>query len=61
MTFKAQFRFCGCKLCRLGLHRSGYSKAKVKRVIRAARHKDNLLARQQRDEEIGRAGMPYTD
>lgn len=54
-------KFCSCKRCRAGLHTGKNVRSMVKRVTRSARRKWNLLAVQERDEEITPVSIPYTD
>ena len=55
-----KIKFCSCKACRAGRHRKG-SHAITKSILRGARRRWNLLARQGRDEEISPVSAGYTD
>ena len=54
-------KFCSCRSCRIGRHRGSRNKAAIRRVMNGARRHWNLLAAQERDEEITAVSIPYTD
>ncbi len=54
-------KFCSCRPCRIGRHLGSRNKARIKRALNGARRHWNLLAAQERDEEITPVSISYTD
>lgn len=53
-------KFCGCRGCRVGMHRGSWGGAVVRRAVRRFRHAAKVaLKRGDTPDRI--AGVPYTD
>lgn len=57
-----KFKFCGCRMCRHGLHASKYSKAIYRRAKRKGRQMKRIMLKKGQWENLPETmSVPYTD